>query len=154
VDCGYDGCEEGEGCEGGCYAWAGRGVAWLGSICFRYDDECGERSIDTVYSLRHVRSPVRVSSSDKWGNCVGLVFSGYGFRGGIRRRRMNTGHDRRLGQKMLDNANQTKETDLQPVSPASRCSDRHFNPRNIGIVRCLLTPGVEIRPYRESLDIP
>jgi hypothetical protein len=120
-------------------------------ILTRCDDECGERSIDIFTSACEVLRFVFPLPTN--GAIVLDWFSEYGFRGGIQAR-ANTGHDRRLGQKILDNANQTKETDLQPVSPASRCSDRHFHPRNIGRVGCLLTPGVEIRPYRESPDIP
>jgi hypothetical protein len=44
-----------------------------------------------------------------------------------------TDHCRGLDKSAKDvgNQNRTKETDLQPVLPASRCSSRHFNPCHI-----------------------
>jgi hypothetical protein len=85
----------------------------LGSICFRYDDECGERSIDIFTSACEVRGSCflfRQMGQFCWNgfrNMVSEVESGAG--------EYRSRHDRRLGQKILEYANQTKETDLQPV---------------------------------------
>ena len=38
---------------------------------------------------------------------------------------------------MSKNTNQSKETDQQPLSSASECSNRYSNPSNIGEVTCM-----------------
>jgi hypothetical protein len=50
--------------------------------------------------------------------------------------------------------NETVETEVQPLSSASRCTDRRFNLCNIGKVMCVSTSEVLAEDYGGSLYTP